>query len=152
LRIKQLIIMGGAIRVGYNGKPPVEVEWNIATDIDAARKVLWSGIPITLVPLDATATVKLEPEHRRSIFSAHTPLTFQVHALHELWGKETPVLFDPVAVAVSFTEEFCKFEEWWLTVDEKGLIRTLDRPQAGVPSSTPRARVAVSIDRDKFLP
>ncbi len=151
LRIKQLIIMGGSFQVGYSGKPPAEVEWNIATDPEAARKVFQSGIPITLIPLDASATVKLEQDRRRAIFSAHTPLTFQVHALHELWGQETPVLFDPVAVAAAFNETFCRFEKQWLTVDEKGMTRAMDKPPAGTrPDATP-SRVAVSIDREKFL-
>ena len=36
-----------------------EPEWNIKSDIAAAQAVFASGVPLTVVPLDATATLKL---------------------------------------------------------------------------------------------
>lgn len=145
--IKRIIIMGGAVRVGYKGKPPADVEWNIMTDPRAARTVLQSGVPITLIPLDATATVRLEEKLRAKVFAAHTPLTFQIHALHELWSGETPVLFDPVAVASAITSEFCKYEDLRIAVDQHGITRVA--PEKG---NHPQLQVATSIDREKFLP
>jgi purine nucleosidase len=143
--IKRLIVMGGAVRVGYQGKPPAEPEWNIASDVAAARRVLASGVQLTLVPLDATATVALERHHREEIFAAHTPLSFQVQALYELWDRDTPVLYDPVAVAAAFTDEFCKFEELRLRIDDKGVTRI------AAVDKLPSVRVATSIDRERFL-
>ena len=58
-----------------------------------------SGVPLTVVPLDATASSSWTKPHRDALFAAGTPLTFQVQNLYELWDKETPTLFDPVAVA-----------------------------------------------------
>lgn len=147
--IKRLVIMGGAIKVGYEGKPPAEAEWNIATDVAAARRVLLAEVPLTVVPLDATATVRLERESREKLFTACTPLTFQVQSLYELWDKETPVLFDPVAVAAAFTEEFCQWQELRLDVDDKGLTRLVAKEEAGKQRPL---RVAVSIDRERFVP
>ena len=61
-----------------------------------------SGVPLTVVPLDVTATAGAARESRaKRLFAAHTPLTFQVQTLYELWDKETPILFDPVAVAAA---------------------------------------------------
>src|SRR5207244_11610377 len=37
--IKRIVLMGGALRVDYQGKPTVEPEWNIKQDIAAARTV-----------------------------------------------------------------------------------------------------------------
>lgn len=51
--IDRIVIMGGAVDVPGNvfDSP---AEWNIYIDSEAASRVFASGIPITLVPLDAT--------------------------------------------------------------------------------------------------
>lgn len=141
--IKRLVLMGGAVKVGYNGKPPAEPEWNIKSDVAAARAVFAAGLPLTVVPLDATVSLQLGKEDRERIFSAYTPLTMQVQCLYELWDKETPTLFDPAAVAAVFDDRFFTFEELHLTVTDAGLTRA-DPEKAN-------ARVAMSVKRDEFL-
>jgi inosine-uridine nucleoside N-ribohydrolase len=141
--IHRLVIMGGSIRAGYDGKKTPEPEWNIKSDIPAAKEVFASGIPITLAPLDATATLQLKSAEREKIFAAHSQLTFQVQCLYELWDKETPVLFDPVAIALAFEKSFCKMDDLCLSVDDKGM--TL------VGKGDANARVATSIDANAFV-
>lgn len=141
-QIKQLIVMGGAINVGYNGKPPAEPEWNIKSDVAAARAVFAAGVPLTVVPLDATATVALNDHSRDELFAARTPLTYQVQNLFELWDQETPVLFDPVAVAAVCADRFLTFQEMRLEIDGKGMSLKKDRGA--------NARVATSIRRKEF--
>lgn len=53
--IKRLVIRGGALRVPGNCTPVAE--FNFASDPHAAKLVLKSGLPITLVPLDVTQKV-----------------------------------------------------------------------------------------------
>jgi inosine-uridine nucleoside N-ribohydrolase len=141
--IPRIVLMGGALRVGYEGKPPALAEWNIKTDIPAARTVFTAGIPLVVAPLDATASLKLEEPLRRRLFAACTPLTLQVQALYQLWDHPTPVLFDPVAVALSFSERFCKLENLALEVDERGFTC--------VGTGKANARVATSIQTQAFL-
>jgi inosine-uridine nucleoside N-ribohydrolase len=141
--VKRIVLMGGSVRVGNEGKPPAEAEWNVKKDISAARAVFAAGIPLVVAPLDATATLKLEGPLRRRLFAACTPLTFQVQALYQLWDKPTPTLYDPVAVALAFTEKFCTMEELCLEVDEKGFTR------AGKGKAN--ARVAMAVKGDEFL-
>jgi inosine-uridine nucleoside N-ribohydrolase len=141
--IKRIILMGGAVRVGYNGKPPVEPEWNIKSDIPAAQVVFTSGVPLVVAPLDATTLVKLEEPLRKTFFAACTPLTFQIQALYQLWDQPTPTLFDPVAAALCFTEKFCTMEELCLEVDAKGMTR--------IGTGKPNARVATAIRGEEFL-
>src|SRR5262245_20371160 len=43
-RLDQIVVMGGSIAVGYDGKPKPEPEWNIKTDVVAAKAVLHSGL------------------------------------------------------------------------------------------------------------
>ena len=141
--IKRLVVMGGSIKVGYDGKKQPEPEWNIKTDIAAARKVFASGVPILLAPLDVTAHLELKKEQREHLFAARTPLTWQVQNLYELWDKETPILFDPVAVALAFDERHCKFTAASVEVDDKGMTT--------FAQGKPNAMVATSIDADAFI-
>jgi inosine-uridine nucleoside N-ribohydrolase len=141
--IKRLVLMGGAVRVGYNNKPPALAEWNIKSDVKAAQAVFASGVPLVVAPLDATTMLKLDGPQRRRLFAARTPLTDQLHALYQLWDKEMPVLFDPVAVALCFTERFCTMEDLRLKVDDKGITREV--------KGKPNARVATAIRGGEFL-
>jgi hypothetical protein len=141
--VKRLVVMGGAIRVGYSGRPPIEAEWNIKSDVGAAKQVFAAGVPLTVVPLDATATVELDKTQRARVFSAHTPLTFQIQALYELWDKATPILFDPVAVALTVDESLATMEDLRLEVDDKGLT-TVEKGKAN-------ARVATGLRKDAFV-
>ena len=49
--------MGGAVRVKGNVEQPGHdgsAEWNLFNSLEAAAHVVKAGIPLTLVPLDAT--------------------------------------------------------------------------------------------------
>jgi purine nucleosidase len=141
--IKRIVLMGGAIRVGYSGKPPVEAEWNVRTDIKAAQTVFASGIPLVVAPLDATTNLKLGEPLRQRLFWRRTRLTQQLRALYQLGDEPTPTLFDPVAVALCFDEQFCKMEALRLEVNDQGFTRL-------VPGKA-NARVATAIRRAEFL-
>jgi inosine-uridine nucleoside N-ribohydrolase len=145
--IRRIVLMGGAVRAGYEGKPRPEPEWNIRCDIPAARTVFTSGVPLVVAPLDATATVQLHAPLRQKLFAACTPLTFQIQSLYELWNQPTPILFDPVAVALAFTERFCTMEDLTLRIDDKGMTREARTPAGGKPN----ARVATAIRAEEFL-
>jgi len=140
--IKRIVLMGGAVRVGYNSKPPVVWEWNIRSDIKGAQVVFSSGVPLTVAPLDATI-VRLEEPERNRIFGSGTAVGQQLHSLYRLWGKVRPVLFDPVAVTLSFNESFCTMENLRIEVDDEGFTREV--------SGEPNARVATSIRVNEFI-
>lgn len=141
--IKRLVLMGGAVRVGYKSKPPADVEWNIKCDIPAARAVFRSGVPLVVAPLDATANLQLTGKQRDAVFGAGTPLSNQLRVLFQLWGQPTPTLFDPAAVALCIGERWFKMEGLHLDVDDRGITR--------IGKGKPNARVATSVRRDDFL-
>ena len=66
--IAEIAVMGGAIEVPGNvGNPYVGIdnsaaEWNFYLDPHAAARVLASGVPIRLMPLDATRALPVTPE------------------------------------------------------------------------------------------
>jgi inosine-uridine nucleoside N-ribohydrolase len=142
--IKRIVLMGGAVRVGYNGKAPVEAEFNIKTDIKAAQSVFTSGVPLTIAPLDATTMLKLDDAMLKRIFASGSLLNMQVQSLYQLWhDKDAPTMFDPVAVTLAFKERFCKMEDLHLEVDDKGVTRE--------GKGKANARVATAIDKDEYL-
>ena len=60
--ISRIYVMGGAVRVAGNVEHPGHdgsAEWNIYNEPKAADEVIRSGIPITLIALDATNAVPL---------------------------------------------------------------------------------------------
>ncbi|CAN0898573.1 Nucleoside hydrolase 3 [Linum grandiflorum] len=66
--IEHIYIMGGGVRPGHRGNLFTSyasnpyAEFNIFVDPFAAYQVLHSGVPITLVPLDATDTIPVDKE------------------------------------------------------------------------------------------
>ncbi|MBI2808739.1 MAG: nucleoside hydrolase [Planctomycetes bacterium] len=143
--IKRLVIMGGSARRGYSDGSKPQAEYNIAADVKAAQIVFSAGVPLVVAPLDATAMVRLDAKRQKRLFDRGSLLTLSVQALTQLWrDKNDPILYDPVAVALVYTEKFCTMEEMCLQVDDKGFTRISE-------DGRPNARVAVGIKTDAFL-
>jgi inosine-uridine nucleoside N-ribohydrolase len=67
--IERMVIMGGAVDV--EGSPMIApAEWNFYIDAAAAATVLSSGVPITLVPLDATIHVPVPAWYQAALSAA----------------------------------------------------------------------------------
>ena len=72
--IQNLVIMGGAVRVQGNlpdgeffKTDNITAEWNFFIDPQAADRVFNAGLPIRLVPLDATSRVPIGPEFLKEL-------------------------------------------------------------------------------------
>ncbi|HZD48500.1 MAG TPA: nucleoside hydrolase [Silvibacterium sp.] len=145
-KLKRIVMMGGSVYKGYKGGAP-DPEWNILCDIPAAQKVFRSGVPLYVMPLDATI-LKLEPEPLQKLFDDHTPLTDQIHMLYDEWSgntkQETPTLFDPMAVGYAARPELCPTTALHLIVDDKGFTR----PEPGPPN----AQVCLKANTEAFYP
>ena len=70
--VKELVIMGGAIRESGNMSP--QAEFNVYTDPYAAHVVFHSGIPITLIPLDVTHKCMLYAEQIKRLSQQESPI------------------------------------------------------------------------------
>jgi purine nucleosidase len=152
-KLKRVVIMGGSIYRGYGldaqGKPkPAEPEWNILNDPAGLRKLLASGVPVFMMPLDSTQ-VPLETAGREAIFAHGSPLTDQLTLLYHQWvagtpnHSPTPTLFDPVAVTYTFRPDLCPAKPMHIDVDDKGLTT----PGPGAPN----AGVCLKSDEKGFL-
>jgi purine nucleosidase len=126
--VKELIIMGGAIR--YEGNTTALAEFNTYVDPHAAHIVYHAAIPTTLVPLDVTYQCVLTPNDVRRLQRLDSPLTkFVADAtrfymeFHEEFQKiEGCVINDPLALALTFAPELCTYQELPVDVDLSGGI------------------------------
>ena len=105
-KLKEIVIMGGAVRTKGNITP--HAEFNIFSDPLAAKIVFESGLPITLVPLDVTHQVNLTPQWMEErVNSLNSPFSkFAIEATgynmvtRQFRNTEIIHLHDPLAVGV----------------------------------------------------
>jgi purine nucleosidase len=152
-KLKRIILMGGSIHRGYGdlgfGPPtPPQPEWNILNDIPSAQKLFASGVPLFVMPLDATQ-LKLDEVKRAFLFSQGTPLTDALTLLYHQWGQQTPTLFDPMTIAFLINPALCPIQPMHIRIDDKGFTR----PDPGPPSAPnpPNAQVCLDSNPDAFF-
>jgi len=152
--LKEIVIMGGVVRTGGNITP--HAEFNIFSDPLAARRVLGSKLPITLVPLDVTHQVSLTPQWMEqkvipvnSSFSKFViESTGYDSATHQFRDKELIHLHDPLAVGVVVEPELLKKERLSIGVEtEEGEFygRTFET------SEGPNIEVCLEVNAKGFL-
>lgn len=153
--IKHLWIMGGAV-IGGNVTPTAE--FNIWCDPEAARIVLRSGIPCTLVGLDVTTKAVLTKEDIRAMRSLQTKAGDVVADLLEFMdrrhekGGEDLLMHDALALAAALCPSCMKYRDYYVDVECEGTY-TYGHTEMDVRLKTgkkPNASVAVDIDLPAF--
>jgi len=156
--IKEIYIMGGAVESQGNvGNSGVNIqneyaEWNIYIDPVAANVVFKSGIPIVLIPLDATDDVPVTRGFYKSLDkNRNTPAAKLVYEMltanldfvdsggFQFWDSLTSATFTDQSI-VTFKELNL------MIVEEEG-------PESGrtkQDSNGAKIKVAVSADQNKF--
>ena len=130
-RLQRITIMGGAVNVpgnvGSSSNIKNEVaEWNIYIDPHAAAVVFKSGVPITLVPLDATDYVPVTTDfYQRKMKERLTPsaeFVYRVLMMKDRWIRVGQFDFwDPLAAVVLTDENQVTFQEFKLSaIEEEG--------------------------------
>ncbi len=124
--VKDVIIMGGAIR--HQGNTTPLAEFNVYVDPHAAHMVYHSGWPITLVPLDVTYQCALTEADVEGLQRIQSPIPrfvadstrfyMEYHDAHQ--QIEDCIINDPLALALAFAPELCDYEEHYVDVDLSG--------------------------------
>jgi len=125
ISVKELVIMGGAIQEGGNVTPLAE--FNIFVDPHAAHIVFHSGIPITLVPLDATHKCLLQQGHVDRLLKISSPVSRFIKEAVEVYlkfslerGYPGSALHDPLTLATIIAPELLTLKEHYVDVDISG--------------------------------
>jgi len=124
--LKELIIMGGAIR--HEGNVTALGEFNVYVDPHAAHIVFHAGIPTTLVPLDVTYQCILTAQDVERLLKIDAPIPkfirdttnfyMEYHDSHQ--GIKGCIINDPLALALAFAPELCDYQELPVDVDISG--------------------------------
>jgi inosine-uridine nucleoside N-ribohydrolase len=162
-RLREVIIMGGGIRVPGNITPAAE--FNIFVDPHAAHRVFASHLPIKLVPLDVTEKVFLESREIENLaramgaplgaFLSHSTAKAVRH-LEEVRGIAGIFLHDPLAVGVTIRPSLVKATPLHVDVETRsGITQGMTiadlRAIRDDLKQPPNAHVALEVDARGFL-
>lgn len=161
--IQQLVIMGGAVHArgnlddgGFFKTDNKTAEWNLFVDPEAARIVFSSGVPIELIPLDATNKVPIDFGFFKQMQSSvSTPLgRFVVQVLEterDAIQRSFYFAWDPLAAVALVDPRAVSFTPLHLEIRQSSM--EMGRTVAG--PGQPNAQVALdanaSVFRQSFL-
>lgn len=154
--IAQIVIMGGAVDVAGNVQPAIAdnpyAEWNVYVDPAALDIVLNSGVPVTLVGLDATDQVPVTAAFYRTLGRdrAITAANFVFEALEKnftMIESEQRSFWDPLAAAAALDPSLITTETMPIrVVTEEGA----ESGRTAVDESGQSIEVAVGADAARF--
>lgn len=157
--VKRVVIMGGAEGKG-NMSP--HAEFNFWTDPEAAKIVFQAGFEdVTMIGLDATADVYMDPIVRELLYLINTPVSRFIHKITRVyadghWLLEKKLgceLCDVLTIAYLLDESIVETVDAFVDVETQGLCdgasvvyRTTD-----YLDKKPNCKVAVKADTKRFF-
>lgn len=156
--IQMIYIMGGAVEANGNvGSSGVGIqnqfaEWNIYVDPHAANFVFNSGVPITLVPLDATKDVPVTTRFYKTLEANRS--TPEASFVYDLLNVNLSMIqsggtqfWDELTAAIVTDESLATYKTFELqVVEEEGPESGYTKPTTGGA----KIRVVVSANAERF--
>src|SRR5437868_4082959 len=173
--VKAIAIMGGSLS-GGNVTPAAE--FNFYVDPEAARIVLDSGIPLTMVGLDVTRKALFRDEHLKALQAVNTPvcrfaadmMKRTLDRFHEdSQAHRAVAMHDPLTVANLIDPGILTLQDYFVEIETEGELTAGESvgypgrwrksaPLAPTPGSiadtTPfksNAKVAMGVNVDRFF-
>lgn len=121
--VQEVIVLGGALRSPGNTTPLAE--YNLHADPHAAHIVFHSGLPLTLVPLDATHQAILQQEELARLQAFPSPLALYIaesvqgilETIDEQTGLQGCTVSAPLATSLTFAPQVAEMEALYIDVD-----------------------------------
>lgn len=157
-KIDRITLMGGSC---YIGNTTAAAEFNIYVDAEAADIVFKSGIPITMVGLDATHKSLISEEEIEEITSTKTEATKVIKELlvanvefrKKYSDSSEAIIHDALAVAAVIDPSIIYKEDYYVAIETMGELTygktVVDLTK--VTKNPPNAEVALGVDREKFV-
>lgn len=157
--LKELIIMGGSVRLGMNSLNPMvwAEEHNIVCDPEAAEVVFNSGANIYMVGLDVTMMLNIGDAEYKLLKESDSKvnnllgdmLADWMVFVKEMFGDDKTYMHDPLALACSFNKSFVRFEPMDIE------IRYTDKERTGQTigrlNTASNIKVALEVESEKFI-
>ena len=166
--VREVVIMGGALRVPGNVTP--EAEFNIFADPHAAHMIFHAGWPIRLVTLDVTQKTLLERERVQELASNGNPITWLIQQMVENFlntfglprGITAFQMHDPLCLSAAFQPEIITWEPAYVDVELAGKLtlgetvsyfsnRTEDIDPSLESLHAPNMLTSVGVDVERFI-
>ena len=148
-RAGRIVAMGGAVDVPGNVTPTAE--FNMYVDPEAAHRVFAAGLPLEIVPLDATRQAMLPRAGMRATLArAPGALASRIQGFCERGfrisrsdGEQGMALHDPLAVGLALDPSLASWEPVRLAIGPDGeTVRT---------SGPANCRFAKRVESDRFI-
>lgn len=126
----------------YGSGGGIVAEYNVAADPKACQKVFTAAWEMTITPLDTCGFVRLSGQKYRAVRECEDPLIKALLENYEIWLKSgnkrwreefesrSSILFDTVAVYLSFSEELLFMEKLGIRVTDDGYMVIDDKAKA----------------------
>jgi inosine-uridine nucleoside N-ribohydrolase len=166
--VREVVIMGGALRVPGNVTP--EAEFNIYADPHAAHIVFHAGWPIRLVTLDVTTKTLLQRAQVQALASNGSPVTRLVQQMVDTFldtfGRPRGItafqMHDPLCLSAAFLPELITWEPAYVDVELAGSLtlgetvayfakRTEDIDPSLEHLHPPNMLTSVGVDVERFI-
>lgn len=142
-KVRRCAIMGATYE--GEGRENAGVEHNIRCDPAAAKLVLESGMPTTVVGLNVTGKVVIRRDDLKPI--EDTPfggyLAAMTEQLYKLWGRDYTFMHDPLAVATEIDRSLVTTRKMTAEVLDAGKVAFTSDPGGQLD-------VCVDVDAGKF--
>ena len=143
--VGRIVVMGGAVDVPGNVTPTAE--FNMHVDPEAAARVFEAGLPLDLVPLDATRQARLtRAQLTAALRRTAGPIADRIAAFTaRAFVAADPVgmaLHDPLAVGVAIDPTLVEWESVRVVIASDGQTRRVPGP--------PNCRFARIVDAERF--
>lgn len=165
--VREVVLMGGAVRVPGNVTPTAE--FNIFVDPQAAHIVFHADWPMRLVSLDATMQAPLTRAQVNELASTNSPVTRLIQQMLDFYldnfapkvGSNVFHMHDPLCLAAALQPDLISWAPAYVDVELAGTLtlgetvayfpRTEPAVEAANRLPPPNMQVSLDVDAERFI-